>query len=201
MTVIDLSLRWCAAQRRFLAWRESLSVAEKLALCMVMAGLTGLAAQARIVLPFTPVPITGQVFAVLLSGVLLGGIFGGASQALYLGLGVAGVPWFSGWRGGLAIGCTMGFIIGFIPAAAIVGRLTGLHAKARSMAGLVVIMSLSTVVIYLFGATYYAHVMGVSAANAVKVAVLPFIPGGIVKVLAAACVARAILPREAGAGD
>jgi len=197
MTVIDLGLRWDAARRGFFAWRDSLSVAEKLALCLVMAGLTGLAAQVRIVLPFTGVPITGQVFAVLLSGILLGGAFGGASQALYLGLGLAGVPWFSGWRGGLALGVTAGYIIGFIPAAALVGRLTGLHARARCMAGLAAIMTLGAAVIYVFGAAYYARVTGCGLALTMAQAVLPFLPGEIVKVLAAACVARAVLPREA----
>ena len=201
MTVIDLALRWDAARRHFFAWRDSLSAAEKLALCLVMAGLTGLAAQVRIVLPFTAVPITGQVFAVLLSGVLLGGALGGGSQALYLGLGLAGVPWFSGWRGGLALGVTAGYIVGFIPAAALVGRLTGLRARARGMAGLVAIMALGAAIIYVFGAMYYAQVTGFSLAITMEHAVLPFLPGGIVKVLAAACVARAILPREAGAPD
>ena len=82
-------------------WRYELSLIKKIALVLGMAGVTGLAAQIRFPLPWTPVPITGQTFAVLLVGVLLGRWYGGLSLATYAVLGVAGLPWFTGWSGGI----------------------------------------------------------------------------------------------------
>ncbi len=83
-------------------WRYELSLPMKLALAFGMAALTGLLAQVRFQLPWTPVPLTGQTLAVLLAGVALGKWWGGISMAIYAGLGIAGVPWFQGWNGGLA---------------------------------------------------------------------------------------------------
>ena len=84
-------------------WRYELSIPKKLALALGMAALTGLLAQARVQLPWSPVPVTGQTFAVLLAGVLLGRWWGGISLAIYTGLGMAGVPWFAGLNGGLGL--------------------------------------------------------------------------------------------------
>jgi len=91
-------------------WRYDLSIPKKLSLALGMAALTGLLAQVRIPLPWTPIPITGQTFAVLLAGVLLGRRWGGIGMAIFAGLGFAGLPWFSGWESGL--GATRGYIIG-----------------------------------------------------------------------------------------
>ena len=91
------SWRWQAFR-----WRHELSTVQKIGLALGMAGITGLFAQIRIPLGFTPVPITGQVFAVLLSGVLLGSGFGAMSQVMYIALGACGVPLFQGWNGGFA---------------------------------------------------------------------------------------------------
>ena len=81
-----------------------------------MACITGLMAQIVIPLPWTPVPITAQTFAVLCSGLFLGKKYGCLSQILYVVLGVAFIPWFGGMTGGLEIflGSTCGFFIGFI---------------------------------------------------------------------------------------
>jgi len=88
-----------------------------------MACVTGLLAQIKISLPWTPVPITGQTFAVLLTGVLLGRWWGGISQVIYVVMGVVGIPWFAGLSGGYSalIGPSGGYIIGFILAALFLG--------------------------------------------------------------------------------
>ncbi len=81
-------------------WRYELSLPWKLVLALGMAVLTGLLAQVRIPLPWSPVPITGQTFAVLLAGVLLGRWWGGISLALYAGLGRGWSPlvyWLGKW--------------------------------------------------------------------------------------------------------
>ena len=78
-------------------WRFELSLPMKLTMAIGMAALTGLLAQVRIVNPWMPdIPITGQTFAVLLAGILLGKWWGGTSMAIYGGLGWLGVPWFTG---------------------------------------------------------------------------------------------------------
>lgn len=93
ITMVD---KYCNARYLFFKWRYSLTLAKKIALAFGMACVTGLLAQVCIHLPFTPVPITGQVLGVLLSGVICGGTFGSISQVIYLGLGIVGVPWFAG---------------------------------------------------------------------------------------------------------
>jgi biotin transport system substrate-specific component len=112
----DIFIKYESAKYDFFKWRFESKFAKKLVLAFFFACLTGIFAQLRFYLPYTPVPITGQVFAVLLSGVILGNLYGGISQGLYAALGVAGVPWFSGGKAGLEIftGVTGGYIIGFI---------------------------------------------------------------------------------------
>lgn len=88
------------------------------------AGLVGILAQVAV--PMWPVPITGQTLGVLLVGAVLGARRGALSLASYLVLGLAGVPWFSSASGGLAALAkpSFGFIIGFIPAAWLIGKLS-----------------------------------------------------------------------------
>jgi len=107
-------------------WRYELNLLYKITLAIGFACLTGLLAQFRFYLPGSPVPITGQTFAVLIAGILLGK-WGGISQGMYVGFGAMGVPWFAGMNAGLAylLGPTGGYIIGFI-FAAFKGGMTGL---------------------------------------------------------------------------
>src|SRR5512145_737083 len=80
-------------------------------------------AQVKIPLPFTPVPLTGQTFAVLLVAAALGSKRGAASMALYIALGAFGLPVFAGGAAGLAYlsGATLGYLIGFVMAAYVIG--------------------------------------------------------------------------------
>ncbi len=68
-----------------------------------MACITGVLAQIVIPLPWTPVPVTGQTLAVLFAGIVLGRYWGGISMALYLAIGLLGVPWFTGMTGGYSV--------------------------------------------------------------------------------------------------
>ena len=112
----DIFIKYESAKYDFFKWRFESKIVNKLALAVVFACLTGIFAQLRFYLPYTPVPVTGQVFAVLLSGVILGKWYGGISQGLYAALGAAGVPWFNGGKAGLEIltGVTGGYIT-YIP--------------------------------------------------------------------------------------
>jgi biotin transport system substrate-specific component len=89
------------------------------------AGLIAASAQIAIPLPFTPVPITGQTFAVLLVGASLGTVRGGSSALLYVLVGIAGAPVYADGAHGWAqvTGASGGYLVGFILAAALTGRL------------------------------------------------------------------------------
>ena len=191
-------------------WRYELSLPWKLVLAFGMAALTGLLAQVRVPLPFSPVPITGQTFAVLLAGVLLGRWWGGISLAFYAGLGVAGVPWFAGWGSGIGYlaGPTGGYIIGFILAALFLGYFTDKYIRSRSfftMLGLMLFASL--IIVYVPGllqlGLWLNLVKGEPATltTLLGMGALPFIAGDITKAIAAAAIARGITPKHAYNGE
>ena len=178
--------------------RDELSIPYRLTLAFVFTCLTGLSAQIRIPLPFTPVPVTGQVLVVLLSGIALGSCYGGLSQIFYVGLGTIGLPWFSGWNGGLTAitGVTGGYIIGFIPAALIIGWLTDRYAPARRFHFQLLLMAVGVIIIYIFGAVQFAVVMNAGFLKAMKLAVLPFIPFDLMKAAVAAGISASVLPKD-----
>lgn len=145
--------------------------------------LTALMAQIEIPLWFTPVPITGQTFAVLLTGAALGLRAGAASQALYVGLGAIGLPFYSGGDGGweAATGATGGYLVGFVLAAAVVGALAE-RRHDRSVLTAIPAFLAGSVVIYLCGVTWLAAVIDVDAGRAMELGMVPFVIGDLVKV-------------------
>ena len=171
-------------------------------LCFSMSCFTGLAAQIRVPLPFTPVPITGQVFAVLLSGVLLGRRYGALTQMLYVGLGAAGIPWFSNWGAGLAVlgGPTGGFLVGFIPAAALIGYFTERRIAFRKISRQTLLMMVGVGIIYLCGAIHFSLVMRTGLRATLSMTVLPFVLVDLAKALLVAGITSALLPK-ASYGD
>jgi len=148
--------------------------------------LTAGAAQIRIPLPFTPVPITGQTFTVLLSGAVLGSNAGAASMGLYLLLGLVGLPFYngggSGWQA--ATGATGGFLIGFVAASWLVGFLAE-RRRDRTVATAVPAFLAGSLVIYLCGVPWLAHVLDTSWIVAFEKGAAPFIVGDLVKIAAA----------------
>jgi biotin transport system substrate-specific component len=147
------------------------------------AVLTAIGAFIRIPLPFTPVPITLQTFFVLASGIYLGGRDAALSQVLYLTLGVAGLPVFAG-AGGLAhaMGPTGGFLLAFPIAAWLVGSSV---KPGDRLARAAFVLIAADVVIFALGATWFAAAMGVGLEGALALAVLPFLPGTVIKTGAA----------------
>jgi len=188
-----------SAKFNFFKWRFESTFANKVALALGFACLTGLLAQARFYLPFTPVPVTGQVFAVLLAGVILGKWYGGLSQGLYAGIGAAGLPWFSGMKGGIDVlsGVTGGYIVGFIAAALVIGWFTDRYVRSRSFAGLLILMVFGIGVIHLFGVIQLSVVLQVNAQTAIEKGSLPFIAVDVYKAMIAAAIAAAVTPRKA----
>lgn len=143
--------------------------------------LIAAAAQIRIPLPFSPVPITGQTFAVLLLAALYGSKRGPATVITYLALGVVGMPVFAGAVSGIAplIGPTGGYLVGFSAAAYLVGLLSerGWDRKPWSTA---VSMIIGNAVIYALGVLWLAYYVGWG--KVLLTGVLPFIPGDIIKI-------------------
>lgn len=183
-------------------WRYQLSIPWKLVLALGIAGLTGLLAQVRLPIPWSPVPVTGQTFAVLLAGVLLGRWWGGVSITIYAGLGFAGLPWFSGWSSGL--GATGGYIIGFILAALFLGYFTDKYIRARGFLSMLGLMLLANfVLIYIPGLIWLGlwlnMVSGTPAtvATVVTMGAIPFIAGDIIKAILAAATAKGVTPKSA----
>ena len=166
--------------------RRSAIIAREIALVTGFALLTAALAQVRIPLGFTPVPVTGQTLAVLLAGASLGAWRGASSQLLYWLLGMVGLPFYSnatsGWS--VATGPTMGYLVGFIVAAAVVGRLAEHHQDRKVLTSLAA-MTLGSVIIYAFGATWLAIDLGIPLAtgetNAIALGVAPFLVGDVIK--------------------
>lgn len=148
------------------------------------AAFVGLAAQIAIPLPFTPVPLTLQTFAVLLAGAALGSLRGIMAMSLYAVAGIAGVPWFAEGSSGFAMP-SFGYILGFIVAAAIVGRIAehGATLTAWRTAGLMIIGNL---VIYAVGVTWLKFAIDATWATALQLGVAPFLIGDAIKIALAA---------------
>ncbi|WP_034265795.1 biotin transporter BioY [Actinospica robiniae] len=161
------------------------SRARDAALVLGGAGLTGLAAQISIPVHGSPVPVTGQTFGVLLVGAALGTRRAAASMALYLLAGFVGVPWFAGATTGSIHLATLGYLVGFILAGALVGRLAERGAD-RSPWRTASTMVLGNLVIYACGVPYLAHAAHLSAGDALHYGLTVFLLGDALKILLAA---------------
>ena len=165
---------------------QSLRLAREILLLSGFALLTAALAQLRIPLGFTPVPITGQTLGVLLAGATLGAWRGAGSQLLYWLLGMVGLPFYSNATGGwsVATGPTMGYLVGFIIAAAVVGRLAE-YRHDRQVITSVAAMTMGSMIIYVCGATWLAIDLGIPVAtgeqNAISLGVTPFLVGDVIK--------------------
>ncbi len=202
--------RWRAGRYNAYRWRYELSLVKKISLALGMACITGLAAQIRIPLAGTPVPITGQTLAILLAGVLLGRWWGGISVAIYFGLGAAGLPWFSGWNGGISYlaGPTGGYIIGFILTALFLGHFTDKYIRARKFFSILGLMLFANfVLIYvpgLVGLRLWLNLVQGKTASLYQVLAMgffPFIAGDVVKALIAVGIAWGVTPKQSYNGE
>lgn len=154
---------------------------------LIMLGtlIVSVLAQVKIPLPFTPVPLTGQTFAVLLVGATLGSKRGALSMLLYIALGAFGLPLFAGGASGLAYlsGATLGYLIGFVIAAYVIGLLAerGLEQSVRTS---LLPFLIGTGIIYICGVAWLTVVLG-SLSKAVTAGLFPFLIGDAIKLLAA----------------
>jgi biotin transport system substrate-specific component len=149
--------------------------------------LTALAAQ--VVIPIGPIPITGQTFAVLLTGALLGSRLGAIAMIAYLLEGASGLPFFSGGHAGLLhlMGPTGGYLIAF-PAAAFITGAFAEHGWDRRFLTAAAAMAIGSIVIMLSGWMWFSLLMRTSPATTFVATVLTFIPGDVIKIALAAAV-------------
>ena len=151
------------------------------ALCIILGSVfVGLSSQFTIYTPWSPVPISGQTFAVLLTGSVLGAKRGGLSMALYLAGGVMGLPVFAGGTGGAAVllGPSAGYLAGFIPAAMAVGALAE-NGFDKRWYTLLTAFTVGQAIIYACGISRLAAFVDVQ--QVLKVGVLPFLIGDAIK--------------------
>ncbi|HKB67603.1 MAG TPA: biotin transporter BioY [Pyrinomonadaceae bacterium] len=176
-----------------LDWTRSVSLA------VVFSLLTALAAQ--IVIPVGPVPITGQTFAVLLTGALLGSRLGAMAMIVYLAEGAVGLPFFYGGHGGIGhlLGQTGGYLVAF-PAAAFIAGAFAENGWDKRFLTAVAAMAVGSIVILLTGWAWFSALTNTPLPVAFKLSVAPHLVGDLIKILLAAAVLPtgwALLKRKA----
>ena len=161
-------------------------------IALVVGGTALTAAAAQLVIPTSPVPFTGQTFAVLLVGAALGLNRAAASMFLYLIVGALGLPVFTEGKSGLFdqtghLTGTLGYLVGFILASALVGFLAE-RGWAKSSLGVISAFVLGNAVIYALGLPWLLYSYSASWADTVAWGFTPFIVGDLLKLIAAAFV-------------
>lgn len=174
-------------------------------LTAIFAALTAIGAYITIPLPY--IPLTLQVFFCLFAGVILGSKLGMLSQLVYAIIGLIGLPVFAGGQGGITyiFKPSFGFIIGFIIAAYLIGRIVESY-KTISIVNIFLALMAGVIVIYIFGVSYMMLIVNLYLgkemvlSSAIKAGVTPFILADIVKALLASLLAAQILPALKRAG-
>ncbi len=182
-----------AAALEPLDWTRAVSLVFAFSLLMALS--------AQIVIPIGPVPITGQSFAVLLTGALLGSRLGAMAMIVYLIEGASGLPFFYGGTSGIGhlLGPTGGYLVAF-PAAAFITGAFAEHGWDKRFPTAAAAMAIGSAVIMLSGWAWFSLVTNTALPVAFQLTVLKFIPGDIIKVMLAAAVLPsgwAILKRSA----
>jgi biotin transport system substrate-specific component len=181
-----MSMQSQAATLRLALWPRSGVLADAL-LVAGGAGLIAACAQLSIKLPFTPVPITGQTFAVLLVGAGLGTARGGAAALLYVLVGLLAPVYapHTGYGFATISGASGGYLVSYPFVAALTGRLAE-RRWDRRFSSAVGAMLTGNVVIYLFGLPWLAHVLHTNLEHTLEDGLYPFVPGDTFKLYLAA---------------
>lgn len=176
-----------ASQPRVLADLLAHSRTRDAALVLSAALLTAACAQISIPLPGDPVPITGQTFAVLLTGAALGANRGAAGQLLYLAMGIVGLPFYADGAHGVDVifGATGGYLVAFPIAAWVTGKLAEARYDRTPWKALPA-FTIGSLIVFAIGVPWLAVSADISLAKAIELGFVPFIPGGIVKAVLAA---------------
>ena len=169
--------------------------ARHIALIVAGALFIALTANVAVPVPGSPVPLTGQTFSVLLVGGALGMRRGILATSLYLVIGfflpvyaqqASGVSHIASVDGGtLVLGATGGYLLGFVIASGVVGRLAELGWD-RNLVGAVGAMAIGNVIIYLFGLPWLMAATGMNVADTIKAGLTPFLITDLIKLAIAA---------------
>jgi len=161
----------------------------QMTLVSLFAALT--AVGAFISIPLYPVPLTLQTLFTLLASMTLGSVMGASSQIIYVLLGVIGLPVFAGLKAGIGIlfGPTGGFLFGFIVSSYVVGKIIELR-KEKNLFYYLLAGLIGTLIIYIAGIAQLSLVTGIGVKKAITVGMFPFLPGDILKTIAASFIAN-----------
>jgi biotin transport system substrate-specific component len=167
------------------SWAEK-SVVKNVTLVLGLVALTAVCAQVSVPLPFTPVPLTLQTFAVLAGAAALGAERAVIAQVLYIVLAVAGLPVLAGGASGsdVVVGATGGYLVGFVAASYVVGRIAQ-RGATHTVASTALAYVAGSAVIYTLGVAWLAHATGMTIAEAISAGMAPFLIGDVIKALMA----------------
>lgn len=169
---------------------ELKNTTKNITLCALFAALTAILSQISIPLPFTPVPINLATVSVFMAGGLLGAKEGAISQAVYVIIGIIGVPVFANLTAGLgiAIGPTGGYIAGYIVATIIVGIIS--KKLGDSIYSYIVAMSVGIIGCYFIGTAWFMYLSKNGLVESLTMCVIPFLIGDIFKIILSAILTK-----------
>ncbi|MBC2582444.1 biotin transporter BioY [Clostridium sp. DJ247] len=155
----------------------------------LFATLTAVLSYVTIPLPFSPIPITGQSLAVMLAGCVLTPIQAGLSMLTFLFMGAIGLPVFSGGRAGIGVivGKSGGYLVGYLVGAVIISILTSKNKSGKIMFAACLLGGI--IVVHFLGVAWLSFVTGMGMWKTFMVGSVPFLPGDLIKSVAAVVIA------------
>jgi len=162
---------------------------------LVAGGVLGMALMAQVAVPVpgSPVPITGQTLGLVLVAAALGPVRAVSVMGLYILAALVGLPFYSEASGGyeVVVGATGGYVLGFLPAAYLVG-LAARHGADRRVLRALPLFVAGQLVVFAVGVPWLALTAGMDATTALAAGFTPFVLGGVVKAALAAALVPAI---------
>jgi len=149
---------------------------------------------AFIAIPIGPVPIVLQNMFVLLAGIILGPVWGLACVAIYLLIGLAGLPVFAGGTSGIGklFGPTGGYLLGYLPAVLATSWIS--KGLGRKLSSDIIAMVIGSLIVYAAGVPWLKAVTSMTYEKALAVGMYPFLIGDMLKIIAAAFIAKTLRP-------
>jgi len=149
---------------------------------------------AFIAIPIGPVPIVLQNMFVLLAAIILGPVWGLSCVAVYLLIGLAGLPVFSAGGSGIGklFGPTGGYLLGYLPCVFVTAIIS--KGLGKKMSSDIIAMVIGSLIVYAAGVPWLKVVTAMTFEKALTVGMIPFLPGDVLKIIAAAFIARTLRP-------